>query len=505
MTSELVSLAVITVVAVLAPILARLIPGRAVPETVLLILAGALLGPNLAGVISLSEASSLLSDLGLAFLFLLAGFEIDPKNLIHGQGRRGLVAWLVSFAIALALLFILNGAVDLPFSDIIPVAIALTTTAIGTLMPILKERGLMGTPVGDSVLAYGTWGELAPIIAIALLLGTRSAWRSLLVLLLFVVIAVFVAIRGKRLTRKVEVINRHLKAGVHLTAATRVRVVVMLLICLLALAAVFDLDIILGAFAAGFILRYLVYASDESFIHEIDAIAYGFFIPLFFVISGAGINFSAVFQRPFMLIMFILALMLVRGLPIMISLRLDPATKDMTLSSRSSITLYCVTALPLIVAVTSVAVGAETMSADTASIMVAAGAITVLIMPLLSKATSEVGNMRPVEVVRESRNSSNSLRAIIADRRAFSKLTRVKGREIIDAMNSLTPPSDSDSYKGELFELALKYGAVHPEVVVDEFLEEKAHLEADYQMRHDRINDITSNLGQLSTKKNKRL
>lgn len=486
MISELISLAVIAIIAVLAPMLTRIIPGRAVPETVILIFAGALLGPNLAGVITLDEASSLLSDLGLAFLFLLAGYEIDPKNLTQGQGLRGLITWLTSFAIALALLFGLNGIVNLPLLDVVAIAIALTTTAIGTLMPILKERRLLGTPVGNSVLAYGTWGELAPIVAIALLLGTRAAWKSLLVLLLFVVIAVIVALRGKRLTRKAQAINKDLEKGVHLNAATRVRVVVMLLVCLLALAAAFDLDIILGAFAAGFILRYLVPQEDESFLHEVDAIAYGFFIPLFFVLSGAGINFGAVLENPLMLILFILLLLLVRGVPIMVSLWIDPATKDMTLSSRCSITFYCVTALPLIVAVTSVAVSAGTMSSDTASIMVAAGAVTVLIMPLLSGAISEVGNMHPVETIKESRNASVSLRDLLYDRIAFSKLVRDEGKAIINGKK----PEGNDLQSEILLDRAKGYGAVHPNAVVGEFLEEKHHLEADYQSHHDRIQHI---------------
>ena len=100
MALEFTSLAVIALVAFVCPIIARLVPGKLVPETVFLLIAGALLGPHLAGVIQTTEAIDLLSELGLAFLFLLAGYEIDPTTLTGSQGKRGLVTWVVSIVLA---------------------------------------------------------------------------------------------------------------------------------------------------------------------------------------------------------------------------------------------------------------------------------------------------------------------------------------------------------------------------------------------------------------------
>ncbi len=100
MALEFTSLAVIALVAFVCPIIARLVPGKLVPETVFLLIAGALLGPHLVGVIQTTEAIDLLSELGLAFLFLLAGYEIDPKTLTGSQGKRGLVTWVVSIVLA---------------------------------------------------------------------------------------------------------------------------------------------------------------------------------------------------------------------------------------------------------------------------------------------------------------------------------------------------------------------------------------------------------------------
>lgn len=145
MTQELVSLTIIMAVAAVSPIVAQLIPGRFIPQTVLLLVAGAALGPYGLGIIEVNDAVKLLSELGMAFLFLLAGYEIDPKRLAGHQGKVGLVTWIITLGLAGLVVTLL------PFFakqgiDGIATVIALTTTALGTLMPILKERNLEGTP-----------------------------------------------------------------------------------------------------------------------------------------------------------------------------------------------------------------------------------------------------------------------------------------------------------------------------------------------------------------------
>ena len=193
MTVDLVSLATIALVAAVCPIVAKLIPNKLVPETVFLLIAGALLGPNMAGAIVLTDSVGLLSDLGLAFLFLLAGYEINPKSLTGSQGRRGLLTWCISIALAFFVVRV-TPFFSINHLDGLAIVIALTSTALGTLMPILKERELTGTRVGESILAYGTWGELCPVLAMAVLLSSRAEWKTMLILLAFVAIAVTVAV-----------------------------------------------------------------------------------------------------------------------------------------------------------------------------------------------------------------------------------------------------------------------------------------------------------------------
>lgn len=383
MEADLVSLFCIVVVALLAPILSALVPNRMVPETVLLLIAGMLIGPHVFAIAQPDAAITLVSDLGLGFLFLLAGYEINPQELTGRQGRHGLFTWLVTLAIALVICIAVP---DFQSNQIgwLAAAIALTTTAFGTLVPILHERGLVGTRIGKSIFAYGTWGEIGPIIVIALILSTRKTWVTLAILAAFALIAVAAALIPKRIWENGMHLPGFFERNRDTNAQITVRSVMVLLVGLLMVSALFDLDIVLGAFAAGFVLRFLLPGGDRGLEHKLNGIGYGFFIPLFFVVSGMAINPMAVAEYPLLLVLFIVALLAVRALPIYIALRISPETRDMDGHSRATVAFYCTTALPLIVAITNIATGAGAMSADIASLLVAAGGLTVFLMPLLA-------------------------------------------------------------------------------------------------------------------------
>lgn len=414
MPVDLISLAIIALVAAACPILAELIPGKLIPETVFLLIAGAVLGPNLAGAIELTDSVGLLSDLGLAFLFLLAGYEINPKSLTGSQGKRGLATWVVSIVLAFLFVHFASGLFANEIESV-AVAIALTTTALGTLMPILKERELMGTRVGESVLAYGTWGELCPVLAMALLLSTRAEWKTVLILMAFMALCVLVAVVPAKAKKAGHRLFRFLTANAEGTSQTMMRVTVLLLVGLVALSAAFDLDIVLGAFASGFVLRYIIPEGDHALEHKLDGVAYGFLIPIFFVVSGAKIDLAAVFQQPEVLVGFIALLLLIRAVPIFAALSTGKDTRDISTHNRLTIALYCTTALPIIVAVTSVAVSAGAMPQETASVLVAAGAITVFLMPLLGMLTYRVADAKPIEAVREIAHSPRDIGDILRE------------------------------------------------------------------------------------------
>ena len=429
MPIDFISLFTAACVAACAPLIARAIPRGLVPETVILLVAGALLGPHMAGFIQITDSISMLSELGLAFLFLLAGYEINPKSLSGTQGKKGLATWAVSIALAFGAVY-LSPNFSVSHIDGMAVAIALTTTALGTLMPILKERKLEGTPVGEGILAFGTWGELCPVLAMALLLSSRSTWQTLLILALFVALCVFMAVVPSRARKAGHAIYRFLASRRNTTSQTFVRVTVVLLIGLVTVSAVFNLDIVLGAFAAGFVLRYVIPEGDHELESKLEAIGYGFLIPVFFVVSGAKIDLAGVGAQPALLVGFILMLLLIRAVPIVVALSVGRGKEELSMHNRVTVALYCTTALPIIVAVTSLATKAGAMSQDTAGVLVAAGAITVFLMPLLASLTYRVVDAKPIEAVQEIVERPADIRSILHE---HLELERMMARQEIAA------------------------------------------------------------------------
>lgn len=413
MTHDLLSLSIIALIAFAAPVIAQAIPKKPVPETVLLLAFGSVLGPNCLNKIWITDPITLLSDLGLAFLFLLAGYEINPKMLTGTEGKKGLRTWLITFVAALALV-VLHPNLAIGGIGAIPMAIVLVTTALGTLMPILRERELMDTKVGRAVISYGTWGELGPVLAMAVLLSTRSNWQTAAILAAFAVLCVIAGALPTFARKNGTRLYRLLEAKANTTSQTFVRGTVMILIALVAFSALFDIDIVLGAFAAGFVLRFITPEGNVSLEAKLDAIGFGFLIPVFFVVSGAKIDLSAVAADPAMLVRFIVLLVAIRAVPIVISLGLGKTRAEYTMHERISVALYCTTALPIIVAVTSMCVKNSTMDSATASIMVAAGAITVFLMPLLAQIAYGVADRHPITAVKEIAHNPQDFGSIVS-------------------------------------------------------------------------------------------
>ncbi|MFD4292642.1 cation:proton antiporter [Rhodococcus sp. NPDC058505] len=383
MPSVSASLFWIALCAVIAPLLAGLVPRKLVPEVVLLLIAGIIIGPHVLDLAAAGPEIGLLRELGLGMLFLLAGFEIDTDELTGRGGRRALVTWLVCLVLAFTVIGILGatGAIDAE----VAVAIALTSTALGTLLPILKDSGVIATPLGRTVLNHGAVGELGPVVAMAVLLGSRGTIGSVIVLGLFTAAAVAVAFIPAAVRREGSKVLSIIRLGSETTAQTTVRLTILLLVSLGALAALFDVDGILAAFAAGFILRRAFPRGDEKLEAKLDGLAFGLLIPIFFVTSGMAIDVSAVAANPGVLVVFFVLILLVRGVPVFVAERFDrgpdgTATPPQVLA-RARVGLYAATGLPLIVAVTQVAVDAGQMTTANASILVAAGAITVLLLP----------------------------------------------------------------------------------------------------------------------------
>jgi Kef-type K+ transport system membrane component KefB len=359
------------VVAALAPVVVALLPGPRIPQVVVLLAGGVLIGPEALGWAS-RPAIDLLANVGLGFLFLLAGYELDLRLFRERPGRLAVVAWLVSVALAVALVGVLAAAGLV--RAFVPVALGLTTTALGTLLPILRDNDMLGGRFGRYLLAAGAVGELFPIIAIALFLGASNKFVALVSLVAVGVLAVILSfaprlIRGKRL-------ERILREGEGATSQTTVRFTVVLLLLLLVIAAEFGLDVVLGAFLAGIVLRRWAPGDVHALEGKLDALGYGFFIPLFFVASGMTLDIRSIAEAPARLLVFFVLLLLVRGVPALVLYR-----KDLPAVQRVQMMLLTATALPLLVALAEIGLRNGTMLSENAAALVGAGALSVLVFP----------------------------------------------------------------------------------------------------------------------------
>jgi Kef-type K+ transport system membrane component KefB len=366
------TLVAVAAVAALAPLLVALLPGPRIPQVVVLLVGGVLIGPEVLGWADRSSID-LLANVGLGFLFLLAGYELDLHLFRERPGRLAIVAWLVTVALAVATVGAL-AALGL-VRAFVPVALGLTTTAFGTLLPILRDNDMLGGRFGRYLMAAGAVGELFPILAIALFLGANNKFVALGSLAAVGVLAVVLSfaprvVQGNRL-------ERALLEGEGSTAQTTVRLTVLLLLLLLLVAADFGLDVVLGAFLAGIVLRRWSPGDVEALEGKLDAIGYGFFIPLFFVSSGMGLDIRSIAEAPLRLLAFFLLLLLVRGVPALFLYR-----RDLPMVRRVQTMLLTATALPLLVALAEIGLRNGTMLRENAAALVGAGVLSVLVFPL---------------------------------------------------------------------------------------------------------------------------
>ena len=382
--AQFVSIFWITLVALISPVLSRL-TGKRIPDVVFLLIFGMLIGPNVLHLAGTEGGIPLLKELGLGMLFLIAGFEINVSSLRSRQGSAALVTWGVCFGLGM-----LGAALMTGFSreanTYVAVGVALSSTALGTLLPMLKSHGAAGTAVGNAVLVHGAVGELLPIFAISLLLSSRSPGMAFVVLLAFMVVALVTALIPHRLFAHLPGLRRIIAAEANTTGQTILRHAMFLLAALIMCTALFDLDAVLGAFAAGIILRSLTPPAALHLItRRLETVGFAFTIPLFFVVSGMGISVSAVASNPLGLVAVVLGILLCRGVPVFLAdVLVDTRSGLTSKSQKAQMALYSAAGLPIIVAVTEVAVSSDLLEESTASLLVAGGALTVLLFPLFA-------------------------------------------------------------------------------------------------------------------------
>jgi Kef-type K+ transport system membrane component KefB len=371
LTRALQSLFVVALVAALAPVIVGLIPRLRVPQVVVLIVGGMIVGPQVFDWAD-PESIELLSNVGLGFLFLLAGYELELALFRQRAGKLAVIAWVASAALAVGLVGILasTGLVR----AFVPVALGLTTTALGTLLPILRDHNMLRGSLGSYVLAGGAVGEFFPIVAIAIFLGSNGRFLGLLSLLVVAVVALVLSLvprlgRGGR-------VQQILTEGEGATAQTTLRWTVAMLLLLLLIANAFGLDVVLGAFLAGVVLRRWTPGDAKSLDDKLDSVGYGFFIPVFFVASGMSLDLRSIVHEPARLILFFVLLLIVRGLPTLLVYR-----SALPRPQRLELVFLMATALPLLVALSEIGLETGEMLPENAAALVGAGVLSVLVFP----------------------------------------------------------------------------------------------------------------------------
>ena len=402
------NLLIVAVIAVAAPMLIGFRPSLRIPAVVLEIVAGVVVGPSGLGWVEADLPVSILAVLGLAFLLFLAGLEIDLHRL---RGRLLSIA-LLGFAFTLALGVVAGGGFAAAgwISDPLLLAITLSATSLGLVVPVLKDAGQANSDSGQVTIAGATVADFGAVILLSLLFSSSngSSGERLALLIVFgALIAASVAVitQSGRSMRLGDVLT----ALQDTTAEIRVRLAVVLLVGFVVLAERFGLESILGAFLAGAVVGLVDRdsASHPHFRVKLEAIGYGFLVPVFFVTSGLRLDLTGLLDSPSALArvpLFLLALLLIRGLPALLYVS--------TIGRRPALAaaLLQATSLPFIVAATQIGMDLGELSAVNGTALVMAGLLSVLVFPPIA-----LGIMRgapaadePADQIAPAAGTSNS-------------------------------------------------------------------------------------------------
>ena len=370
------SLVLIVGAVALAPLVAASVRRFLLPVVVVELVLGIVIGPDVLDVAHEGPLVTFLATLGMSFLFFLAGLELDLERV------RGRPLQLASSGLGVSLVLAAIVAGALSAAGVVgpagPVGIALMTTAIGTLMPILRDAGELDSPFGTQVLASGAVGEFGPIVLISVFLaGEHTTVQAVAVLGGFLVLAGLLALIAMR-ARPPHLV-RTVQATLHSSGQLGVRLSLLLLFVLLWIASALGIDLALGGFVAGLLVG-LVTQSDEAdpVRARLDGIGFGLFVPFFFVVSGMRFGLDDLVSSTTALLLlpvFLGSFLLVRGLPALL------ARKAVGREAVLPLALCSATALPLVVAVTGIAVTDHHMSGDIAASLVGAALVSVLLFP----------------------------------------------------------------------------------------------------------------------------
>jgi Kef-type K+ transport system membrane component KefB len=373
--------AIVAAVALAAPLALGLFPKLRLPAIVLEIVLGIAIGPQVLGWVSIDTPIQVLSLLGLAFLLLLAGLEVEYDCFRGRVLRLTALGYAISFGLALVIGLGLSagGLVKSPLL----VAIVLSATSLGIVIPVLKDADQVRTKFGQLVVAGASIAEIATIVLLSLFFSeeTSSVGVRLLLLGLFglFVVAVGVAILGAEHSLRISATLVRLQDT---TAEIRIRASFLLLAVFVVLAERLELEAILGAFFAGAIIKLV--DRDQAMTHpqfrqKLEAVGYGVFVPFFFVSTGVRFDLDGLFASREAIArvpIFLGALLVARGLPALVYRPLG------TRAQTAAAALLQATSLSFLVVAGQIGVQLDLIRPATYAALVAAGLLSVLLFPV---------------------------------------------------------------------------------------------------------------------------
>ncbi|HLM30163.1 MAG TPA: cation:proton antiporter [Solirubrobacterales bacterium] len=397
MEISLDNLLIVVVAGFAAPLAIGLVPGARLPSVVLEIVIGIVIGPAVLGWVEVDEPVEVLSVLGLAFLLFLAGLEIDIAALRGALLRAASLGFLASLVLALVAGLALDvaGIGDEP----LPVAVILTSTSLGVIVPVLDDAGEARTRFGQLVIAAASIADFVSVLLLSFLFSGESsgAGTKLVLIAIFVlaIASVLMAVAGAERSRRVSMTLVRLQDT---SAQIRIRGAFVLLVGMAVLAEQLGLELILGAFAAGAILNHL--DRDQAMTHpdtrkKLAAVGFGVFIPIFFVSSGVRFDLDALFASSTAIASipaFVAALVLARGLPALLY-RGELERRQVIAAA-----LLQATSLPFIVAATQIGQSLGVIDAATSAGFIAAGLVTVLFFPIVALSLLRADHPRTARV-----------------------------------------------------------------------------------------------------------
>lgn len=380
----------VIIAAALAPIIVDIIPKVTLPVVVIELLLGIALGPQLLGLIDGGNGLDIAREFGVIFLFFLAGFEVDYLGIKGDPLRNALRGWGFSFLIAAVITFAMQQMGLISHFPL--VAIAICTTALGPLMPILQDSDQLPTPFGRNAISIGALGEFIPVLLLAFLYNdSRTGIFTAFGLVVFfaAVLAILIAFQRSVGRSEKSELRRIAIQTLDSSAQFGVRLAMLVLVGLVFLAARFDLDVLLGAFASGFIVGRLgdITSNEDSrkimgwMKTKFEAIGFGVFIPAFFIVTGASLDIGTLLEsnRAMLIVpLTAIAYILVRGLPILLGY------KTFDLAMRWRLALVASTQLPLVATLMGRFMGSGIVPEDVGTAIIGGSVLSVALFPFFA-------------------------------------------------------------------------------------------------------------------------